>query len=242
MVFSCRYTLQKWSSRNYPWLNPSSRLNTQADPTKRLCSVYYTSGSTGKPKAVVSAHAGYIYELLARADYVDFLPGLDAEAGCSSLTWDSSIQETMGAWAAGCLAIRLTSDQIKSGPGLVALLQREKATQLDCVPSLLPTLTSNPQEDLPLLRIVTLGGEAVPQAVVDLWARGGYRRIISNYGPTEASIEFCQTTLLEGEEITLGTPFMHGEVGFCGQMFAEQAEHCVCPQQYLLQSVISTLT
>ena len=183
------------------------------DPAKRFASLYYTSGTTGKPKAVLTAHAGYVNELLARADYVDFIPGLDACAGCASMTWDSSIQETLGAWVAGCLVVKLTQEQIRSGPDLVALLQRERVTQLDCVPSLLPTMTADPQNNLPLLRIVTLGGEAVPKSVVDLWTCGGFRRLITNYGPTEASIEFCQTSLLDTDKhVSLGAPFMNCSV------------------------------
>ena len=48
------------------------------------------------------------------------------EAGTSSLSWDVAIYETYPAWAAGCLVVRLTKDQMVGGPELVALLQQEK--------------------------------------------------------------------------------------------------------------------
>ena len=184
----------------------SRRAEWQDDPAQRHAIVYFTSGTTGRPKAVLSAHTGYVNALIARCDYMEYLPGLDVEAGTSSLAWDVAMYETYSAWACGCTAVRLTEEQIKSGPGLVRVLQEEKVTSLVSVPGLMPSMTSTPQEDLPLLRQLTLGGESVPKEVVDVWTKGGYRRVFNNYGPTEASIEITITPLLGGKEVTIGAP------------------------------------
>ena len=43
-----------------------------------------------------------------------------------------------------------------------------------------------PEADLPLLRVVTVAGEACPAEVVDRWSQG--RRFFNLYGPTEDTI------------------------------------------------------
>ena len=135
------------------------------------------------------------------------------EAGTSSLSWDVAIYEVYSAWAAGCLVVRLTKEQVKSGPELVSVLQAEKVTSFVSVPGLMPGLTANPQEDLPLVRNLTLSGEVLPPDIVELWTRGGYRRVMNNYGPTEASIEFCAVSCINGElRNGVGAPRYDGRV------------------------------
>jgi non-ribosomal peptide synthetase component F len=50
-----------------------------------------------------------------------------------------------------------------------------------------PTLLSSIDEDIPSLRLINIGGEPVPQHLVELWARPG-RRILNTYGSTEATV------------------------------------------------------
>jgi hypothetical protein len=51
-------------------------------------------------------------------------------------------------------------------------------TVIDTVPTLLGILPS----DVPSLRLILLGGEALPPAIVQKWSRPG-RRILNTYGP-----------------------------------------------------------
>ena len=85
-------------------------------------------------------------------------------------------------------------------------------TSFVSVPGFMPGLTTNPQDDLPLLRNLTLSGELLPPDTVELWTRGGYRRVTNNYGPTEASIEFCAVSCVGGEVVSVGAPRYNGHV------------------------------
>lgn len=200
------------------------------DPTQRLATIFYTSGTTGKPKGVECPHAGYVNLALTYADYLDFIPGMDATSLTSSLGYDGSISEMYSAWVSGCAVVMLTKEQIRSGPDLIPVLREAEVTALFCPPVLLTTLTQEPELDLPypLCRYIVPAGEAFPSALVEPWTRGR-RQIINTYGPTEASTDTSRQSLRPGEPITIGSPFAnvtyvilevdqfrplpHGEVG-----------------------------
>ena len=51
----------------------------------------------------------------------------------------------------------------------------------------MPTLLGILPADVPSLRLILLGGEALPPAIVQKWSRPG-RRILNTYGPTETTV------------------------------------------------------
>ncbi len=178
------------------------------DPSQRLATLFYTSGTTGKPKGVECPHAGYVNLALTYADYFDLLPGMDATTLTSSLGYDGSISEMYSAWVSGCTVVLLTSEQLRSGPDLLPVLQEAEVTMLFCPPVLLTTLTAEPELDLPypLCRYIVPAGEAFPASLVEPWTRGR-RQIINTYGPTEASTDTSRQNLQPGEPVTIGSPF-----------------------------------
>ena len=57
----------------------------------------------------------------------------------------------------------------------------------------------------PGLRLINLGGEACPQAIVERWARPG-RQVFNTYGPTEATVSASLAELHPGQPVTIGRP------------------------------------
>ncbi len=91
------------------------------------------------------------------------------------------------------------------GPDLIPWLQRERISVLCPPPTLLrSTGCENPAEALPDLKLLYVGGEALPQDVVERWAEG--RRLENGYGPTECTVTATRTTIAENEVITIGKP------------------------------------
>ena len=66
------------------------------------------------------------------------------------------------------------------GEELAEFLEARGVTCLCCVPTLLASI----ERDLPKLRILLIGGEACPPALVKRWSRPG-RTLLNSYGPTE---------------------------------------------------------
>ena len=58
-------------------------------------------------------------------------------------------------------------------------------------------------QDVPGLRIINLGGEMCPQALVDKWATPA-RQMFNTYGPTEATVSASLAELKAGEPVTIG--------------------------------------
>ena len=68
-----------------------------------------------------------------------------------------------------------------------------------------PTLMGLIDDPLPSVRLINLGGEACPEALVDRLARPG-RALFNTYGPTEATVSASLARLQPGQPVTIGTP------------------------------------
>jgi acyl-coenzyme A synthetase/AMP-(fatty) acid ligase len=80
-------------------------------------------------------------------------------------------------------------------------MQDAGVTVLDTVPTLLGLLG----RDVPSLRLINLGGEVLPSALVERWWRPG-RRILNSDGPSETTIGATVAELKPGEPVTIGRP------------------------------------
>lgn len=169
---------------------------------RSLAYVIYTSGTTGRPKGVMVEHGSVVHLIEEELKYL----GLTATDRCvqvSSPAYDSSIEESWLPLAAGATIIVADADVVRLGPDLVPWLRDVRATLLMPTPTLLRmTACADPAQELPELRIVYVGGEAVPPDIVNKWAPG--RRFENGYGPTECTVTITRGRLLPGHPITIG--------------------------------------
>lgn len=175
------------------WLLPSS-----------LAYLIYTSGTTGRPKGVMTEHRAIAN--LVQADRDEFrLTGNDRVGQSSSHAYDSSIEEIWLAFAAGATLVVLGDDVARAGPDLVPWLEREHITVL-CPPPTLLRATGHRDAAglLPHLRLLYVGGEALTDDVVNVWAPG--RRLVNGYGPTECAVTSVRTDIARGNPVTIGKP------------------------------------
>ena len=174
-----------------------------ADPHS-LAYVIYTSGTTGKPKGVLIEHRGIVNLVTSDIDYFG-LTCDDRIAQCSSPAYDSSIEETWLAFAVGATLVLLDDETVRLGPDLVPWLQRERVTVLCPPPTLLRTMAcADPQRELPDLRLVYVGGEALPADLADRWSAG--RWLENGYGPTECTVTVVRGRVHPGRPVTIGKP------------------------------------
>lgn len=175
------------------WLTPAS-----------LAYVIYTSGTTGRPKGVLIEHRSIAN--LVGSDLAEFaLDPSDRIAQGSSAAYDSSLEETWLAWAAGATLVVMDDDAARLGPDLVPWLRDERITVLCPPPTLLRTTgCADPRSALPALKLVYVGGEALPTDVAARWAAG--RRLENGYGPTECTVTALRTRIAPGDAITIGRP------------------------------------
>ncbi|MDE2410305.1 MAG: amino acid adenylation domain-containing protein [Sphingomonadales bacterium] len=170
----------------------------------RLAYVIYTSGTTGKPKGVMVEHR-HIANLVA-GDIAEFGlgPGDRVVQGSSS-AYDSSIEETWLALATGAALVVMDDAAARLGPDIVGWLRHERATVFCPPPTLLRSSgCTDPARELPDLRLVYVGGEALPRDIADLWSAG--RRMVNGYGPTECAVTCVRGDVRPGKPVTIGRP------------------------------------
>ena len=182
---------------------PGAGLPTDVAPD-RLAYVIYTSGTTGKPKGVQIEHRN-IANLVA-SDLAEFALGPDDRVvQGSSSAYDSSLEEVWLALASGATLVVMDDAAARLGPDIIGWLQAERVTVFCPPPTLLRSSgCADPQRLLPDLRLLYVGGEALPQDLADLWAAG--RRMVNGYGPTECAVTCLRCDVVPGHEVGIGRP------------------------------------
>ena len=153
------------------------------DAPDALAYVIYTSGSTGQPKGVGLRHAGLVTLIEFTRRQMQIGPG-DRLLQFASFSFDASLWEIFAALASGATLVLGTSEELKPGPSLYALMREQRVTIALLSPSVLQVL---PSEGLDALRILVAGTEKLSGAIVARWRSPG-RRFFNAYGPTEATI------------------------------------------------------
>jgi non-ribosomal peptide synthetase-like protein len=175
------------------WLTPAS-----------LAYLIYTSGTTGRPKGVMIEHRSIVN--LVRGDLATLgVTPADRVAQNSSSAYDSSIEETWFALGVGATLVVMDDETVRLGPDLPAWLRRERVTMFCPPPTMLrATGCADPARELPELRLLHPGGEALSQDIADRWSVG--RRVVNDYGPTETTITALRAIVEPKKPVAIGTP------------------------------------
>ena len=162
--------------------------------------VIYTSGSTGRPKGI-AIHQGSICHFLRSENTQLGVQHGDRVYQGFSVAFDMSFEEIWISYLAGATIWIAPKEVTTDAESLPGVLTANGITVLHAVPTLLALFN----EDVPSRRIVNLGGEMCPPALVERWARPG-RRVFNTYGPTEATVSASLAELHAGEPVTIGRP------------------------------------
>jgi amino acid adenylation domain-containing protein len=160
----------------------------------------YTSGSTGKPKGIEICQHSIAHFLLSENSIIGIRKD-DVVYQGFSLAFDMSFEEIWLSYASGAKIWIAPKEIITDVEALTAALERARVTVLHAVPTLLALFP----KDLPTLRLINLGGEACPQALVEKWAVKP-RRVFNTYGPSEATVSASIAELFQGQPVTIGRP------------------------------------
>lgn len=152
--------------------------------------IIYTSGSTGTPKGVVLEHQSMATSLLAQVKTFDLTPETRA-LQFSHFTFDASVHDIfVTLLAGGCVCLPSEEERMNDLPGA---MKRMGVNYAFLTPAVLGTLRP---VDVPDVRTVGVGGEAVRSEHVEEWL--GKARIINAYGPAECSIMVTAGDIMPG--------------------------------------------
>jgi non-ribosomal peptide synthetase-like protein len=165
-----------------------------------LAYVLYTSGTTGRPKGVAVAHPSICNFVRVAAENYGFGVGDRVYQGMS-IAFDFSVEELWAPLVAGATLVPNASANSLFGEELAEFLESRAVTCFCCVPTLLASI----ERDLPSLRVLLIGGEACPPALVNRWSQPG-RTLLNSYGPTETTVTATLGTMRPHKPVTIGRP------------------------------------
>lgn len=171
-----------------------------AVPPDSVAYVIYTSGSTGTPKGIAISQRSVCHFLRSENALLGVREDDRVYQGFS-VAFDMSFEEIWISYLVGA-TLWIAPEAVATNPeALPAALVEQQISVLHAVPTLLALFS----QDVPGLRIVNLGGEACPEALVGRWTQSG-RRVFNTYGPTETTVTASLAELHPGEAVTIGKP------------------------------------
>lgn len=167
--------------------------------------VIFTSGSTGTPKGVAVTHrsAAAFVDAEARMFLQDDPIGpADRVMAGLSVAFDASCEEMWLAWRHGACLVPAPRALVRSGVDVGPWLTANAITIVSTVPTLVSLW---PDDALERVRLVILGGEALPPEVAARLVREG-REVWNTYGPTEATVVACGAQVTAEGPVRIGLP------------------------------------
>ncbi|OOC56254.1 MULTISPECIES: non-ribosomal peptide synthetase [Nocardiopsis] len=173
--------------------------------------VMFTSGSTGTPKGVVVTHANLCAMVTAyRAAVLDG-PDTDGRgltaAHLAAWTFDASWDPF--AWLLSGHRLHVVDERTRTdAEALRDHLDRHRVDYLDTTPSYLAHLVASGllEEGRHPLTVLTVGAEALDEALAERLASAGVRAVHNFYGPTENTVNSTVWRVRPGARPLIGRP------------------------------------
>lgn len=160
--------------------NTSYTTPVNASPSDLMYTIF-TSGSTGRPKGVMIEHRAWLTAALAYGEDQE-LNSSSRVLQFASYAFDMSLMEIFTTLIfGGCICVPTEDDRFDR---IEKFVNETGVNTLMLTPSYAKLLDPT---TMPAIRMLVLGGEAVPSDLIELWSPRV--AIYIAYGPTEASIQ-----------------------------------------------------
>ncbi|MFE0179163.1 amino acid adenylation domain-containing protein, partial [Streptomyces sp. NPDC059002] len=207
----------------YPDTNPLRAISPD-----HAAYVIFTSGSTGGPKGVQVTHRSIMNRLAWGLSHFDVAAD-DRVLLSTSASFDVSVPEMFAPLQVGAAVVVARPDGRRDPAYLAELIQRERVTGADFVPSLLAAFVAEPAaKQCTSLRWIEVAGEAFPPSLADqaveLLPGCGVHNL---YGPTEASVEVTAWQHVPGaDRVPIGAPIWNTQVYVLDEALRPVAPGC----------------
>jgi amino acid adenylation domain-containing protein len=177
--------------------------------------VIYTSGSTGRPKGVVVPHAGLVNLFRSHRETLYRPAGRQLRVGHAwSFSFDASWQPQL--WLLDGHAVHVVDDDTRRDPQLLADVIRARGIDfIELTPSHFAQIAAAGviADGECALRVVGVGGEAVPQSLWERLRALPGTAAYNLYGPTESTVDALVGRFADAARPVVGRP-VHGSSAY----------------------------
>ena len=184
----------------------SNNLNTEIS-SDSLMYLIYTSGSTGNPKGVMLTHKNIHNFLVGINNVIDFKYNKTI-LSITTICFDIFGLELWGGLTNGLTVVIATENEQNNTELLNKLCIENHVEIMQTTPSRMSYFLNSDGslEFLNYLNAILLGGESLPEKIVDDLQDRCTAKIFNMYGPTETSIWSTIKEIKDSKNISIGTP------------------------------------
>jgi amino acid adenylation domain-containing protein len=194
--------------------------STSRQAAEAACLAYliYTSGSTGKPKGVMIRHHSLVNFIKGITDIIDFTNN-DCVLSLTTISFDIFALETLLPLVKGSRVILGVKEEQLNADAAARAMSEKTVTILQLTPSRLSLFLPNHNFTAALgsLKYLLVGGEALPEQLLEKTRKPVTGRIFNMYGPTETTIWSTVKEVSKGNSLNIGKPIANTQIYILGQ-------------------------
>lgn len=202
--------------------------------TTDTAQVLFTSGSTGQPKGIMISHRS-LSSLLSNLKQMYTGGGVEKGVLCSSsVLFDSFTMEVVIPLALGISVVMADQTEMMTPWLLAECIQKNNVQAMFSTPSRMRVLLGDApfMESLSMLKVLLLGGEAMPSALAQKLCSVCGGEVYNLYGPAEATVFATSWRVKDGEIPTIGYPVPNAKVYILDEKM-QPAIPTVCGEIYI---------
>jgi len=188
----------------------SSNIDSDKKP-QNLAYIIYTSGSTGKPKGVMVEDRSVVNFITGMSNNIEFASEKTILA-VTSISFDIFGLETLLSLIKGLRIVIADKNSQKDINKLSEIIISQKIDIIQTTPSRMKLLTDiSDTKVFDNLKEILIGGEALPQSLLEKLRSKTKAKIYNVYGPTETTIWSTVKELNQGQ-INIGKPISNTDI------------------------------
>lgn len=184
-------------------------------PNDKLCYIMYTSGSTGTPKAVTIKHYNVLNFVKSMQQRLDYTPSNGNKVlSVTTVCFDIFVFEVFPTLLSGLTLVIADTLESRSPKLLSELICKHKISKILTTPSRIELLFSDNTylNSLSTIKEFILGGEPLPNTLLNKLKTHTKAKIFNLYGPTETTVYSTFKDMSDSDFITIGKPINNTQV------------------------------